>query len=144
MKKITLILLVAMVPFLTVAQISKKTTDTAGKTKRATDKSMLSSYEFMVITGYETRPRAKGKAAGLSSVSADAEAMMKVEGKFLISLDFGGLKSRDNDLLSERRYRTMASATNDLANYGWEFVSANTMLVQGGMIAHYYYMRKEK
>ena len=75
MRNFTLILLLAMVPFLTVAQIGKKTTTG----KRAADKTLLASYEFMVITGYETKPRAKAKSGALNSSSADAEAMMKVE-----------------------------------------------------------------
>ena len=140
MKNLTLILLVAMVPFLTVAQIGKKTTTS----KKAADKISLATYEFLVITGYETKPRAKAKSGGLNSSSADAEAMMKMEGKFAISLDFGGVRNKDNNSLSERKYRTMAQAVNDVASFGWEFVSANTMIVQGGMTAHYYYMRKEK
>tara|TARA_B100001250_G_scaffold40975_1_gene32461 strand:- start:48186 stop:48614 length:429 start_codon:yes stop_codon:yes gene_type:complete len=142
MKNLTLILLLAMAPFLTIAQVGTKGTET-GK-RKADQKTSSASYEFMVITGYETKPRAKSKSGSLNSAAADADAMMKTEGKYAISFDFGGVKSRSNDLLSERRYRTMAAAVNDAANYGWEFISGNAHLVQGGMTAHYYYLRKEK
>ena len=143
MKNLTLILLFAMAPFLTIAQVGTKSTE-AGKRKTDREKTSSASYEFMVITGYETKPRAKSKSGALNSAAADADAMMKTEGKYAISFDFGAVKNRTNDLLSERRYRTMAAAVNDAANYGWEFISGNAHLVQGGMTAHYYYMRKEK
>ena len=49
MKKITLMLLVAMVPFLTMAQKRSK----KGKEKTEKIDNSNASYEFMVITGYE-------------------------------------------------------------------------------------------
>ncbi len=50
MKKITLIMLVAMVPFMTMAQKKSKK---GKKAKIEKVDNSNASYEFMVITGYE-------------------------------------------------------------------------------------------
>ncbi len=140
MKKVTLIMLVAMVPFLTMAQ--KRSNKKASKSEQTNSNA---SYEFMVITGYVVMgPRSSRGAEKINSADAQISTMMKSDGKVYISFDFGGVRSEENNTISENRYKSMAAAVNTAANYGWEFVSANTQLIQGGATAHYYYMRKEK
>ena len=134
-------MLLAMVPFLTMAQ--KRSNKKASKSEQARSNA---SYEFMVITGYVVMPprSARGTADQINSTDAQITTMMKSEGKVMISFDFGGVRTEENNTISENRYKSMAAAVNTAANYGWEFVSANTQLIQGGATAHYYYMRKEK
>ena len=146
MKKITLIMLVAMIPFLTMGQKgSKRASKSTSSTSTEKAQASNASYEFMIITGYVTMPpRSKAKSGQLNSADVDATAMMKLQGKLIVAFDFGGLRSEESTSLSEKRYKSMANAVNSAANFGWEFVSSNTQLMQGGITSHYYYMRRQK
>ena len=132
MKKITLMLLVAMVPFLTMAQKRSK------KAKEKTEKSYNTSFEYMVISGYS-----------LAKVSPKVKGLEKKSpiplNKMIVRFDFGGIKTNDTEKLlkNARNYISMAAAVNGAANYGWEFVSAN-IVKEGKSIVHYYHMRRTK
>ena len=140
MKKITLIMLVAMVPFMTMAQKKSK----KGKKNVAT----VASYEFMTITGYEIMinnadKRIKGGPDQISAPETQLKRIMTTKSRVGIQFDFGGNKSDENILLSENRYKSMSHAVNGAANNGWEFVSSD-VIVSGAVKIHYYYMRKTK
>ena len=143
MKKITLMLLVAMVPFLTMAQKRSK----KGKEKTEKINNSNASYEFMVITGYEITinkdKRIKGGPDQIPSPDTQLKRMMLSNSRVGIQFDFGGNTSDENTLLSENRYRSMSHAVNGAANNGWEFVSSDVIL-SGEVRIHYYYMRKIK
>ncbi|MDP7568223.1 MAG: hypothetical protein QF383_07515 [Flavobacteriales bacterium] len=143
MKKITLMLLVAMVPFLTMAQKRSK----KGKEKTEKINNSNASYEFMVITGYEITinkdKRIKGGPDQIPSPDTQLKRMMLSNSRVGIQFDFGGNTSDENTLLSENRYRSMSHAVNGAANNGWEFVSSD-VIVSGVVKIHYYYMRKTK
>ena len=125
MKKITLIMLVAMVPFLTMAQKRAK-----NKKDKETTENNIASYEFMVITGYEM------------AVSADLAASDNARNAVVkIVFDMGGIK--DSQDFSEMQYRTMAHAVNEVGKTGWRFVNANVVNVEE-LKVHYYYMKREK
>ena len=128
MKKIILIMLVAMVPILTMAQKRSK------KNKTETTNA---SYEFMIITGEMITPAVQ-QTLGSSGNSARGTAP-----KIRVSFDFG---SPTNTLqnLEEQQYRSMAHAVNTVAKQGWQFVNANVVNSGNSKITHYYYMRKEK
>ena len=143
MKKVTLMLLVAMVPFLTMAQKRSK----KGKEKTEKINNSNASYEFMVITGYEITinkdKRIKGGPDQIPSPDTQLKRMMLSNSRVGIQFDFGGNTSDENTLLSENRYRSMSHAVNGAANNGWEFVSSD-VIVSGVVKIHYYYMRKTK
>ena len=144
MKKIVLMMLVAMVPFLTMAQKkSKKSKRNKVETVSATN----SSYEFMTITGYEITTdvdkRIKGGPGQIPTPETQLKRMMTSKSRVGIQFDFGGNASDENTLLSENRYRSMSHAVNGAANNGWEFVSSD-VIVSGVVKIHYYYMRKNK
>ena len=138
-------LLVAMLPFLTIAQKRIKK-DKNTKTEKVAKSN--ATYEFMVITGYEIMidegKRIKGPDQ-IPSPNMQLKMMMKSNGKVMIHFDFGGSKTKENlDLLRlSETYRSMASAVNGAANNGWEFVSSD-VIASGTAKIHYYYMRKNK
>jgi hypothetical protein len=140
MKNITLIMLVAMVPFMTMAQKKSK----KGKKNVAT----VASYEFMTITGYEMMinnvdKRIKGGPDQVPSADTQLKRLMMSTSRIRIQFDFGGNNIDENTLLSENRYKSMSHAVNGAANNGWEFVSSD-VIVSGAVKIHYYYMRRTK
>ena len=138
MKKLTLIMLVAMIPFLTMAQKRSK----KGNKKVET----AASYEFMTITGYEIMTDIDKKIKGPGQIHTpemQLKMMMKSNSNVRIKFDFGGNNSDENMLLSENRYKSMSHAVNGAANNGWEFISSD-VIASGTSKIHYYYMRKDK
>jgi hypothetical protein len=142
MKKIVLMLLVAMVPFLTMAQKRSKKGKNV-KTEKIVDSN--STYNFMVITGYEMTIKAEDTADIKASKSVELKSRKMMKTKMKINFDFGGIKSPENINLMKnaRRYMTMAAAVNGAANEGWEFISANAINGKAGN-THYYYMKRNK
>tara|TARA_B110000483_G_C17797884_1_gene390199 strand:+ start:113 stop:538 length:426 start_codon:yes stop_codon:yes gene_type:complete len=141
MKKIILMMLVAMIPFLTMAQKRSKK-----ENKLKTEKIVKSnsSYEFMIITGHEmTIEEVRGGVK--RAANTEIKEMMKPNSKTIINFDFGRVKTNEISSLLEnaRKYRTMAAAVNAAANEGWEFLSSDIIL-SGKNKIHYYYMKKSK
>ena len=137
MKKITLMLLVAMVPFLTMAQ------------KRSKKASSKLQYEMMVIKGVEV-PFGGMNMEERSDFSPDQaqeyETKIAMEkGKVMVTYDFGNVTNKENTALINLsgRITSMVAAVDALAAKGWQFVSAN--VVPGRSVTtHYYYMRRDK
>ena len=136
--------LVAMVPFLTMAQKRSKKGKKV-KTEKIVESN--SSYDFMVITGYEIafKEEARAEANGTTSSRSVEKDMMKSNSKMVFSFDFGRIKNNGLSSLREnaRSYRTIATAINAAAKEGWDFVSSNVILT-GKDKVHYFYMRKNK
>ena len=132
-------MLVAIVPFLTMAQKRAK----KGKVNAAED--ISAAYEFMVIKGYTVTPPAPEDMAdeleGPNAAEHQAKMMQAV--KIMVVFDFGGIWSEDRITLSENRYKSMAHAVNSAAKYNWEFISASSVNT-GRAIVHDYYMRRKK
>ena len=135
MKKIVLMMLVAMVPFLTMAQKRSKKEKNVKTEKIA---GANSTYNFMVIIGHEMNSKGQLKADLKKPVDVKSK-MTKT--KMIINFDFGGIMSAENVNLMKNasRYITMAAAVNGAADEGWEFISAN--VVNG---THHYYMKRNK
>ena len=142
MKKIVLMLLVATVPFLTMAQKRSKKGKNV-KTEKIVESN--SAYEFMIITGNEMTIKAEVTADVKASKSVELKNRKMMKTKMKINFDFGGIKSPENINLMKnaRRYLTMAAAVNGAANEGWEFISANAINGKAGN-SHYYYMKRNK
>ena len=124
MKKITLMLLVAMVPFLTMAQKGSK-------------------VEYMMIKGIEipmniadTHPGEDVREMALGSISSENV-------KLIIAFDYGDLRNAEVKAMTGKRYRTMMSAVNTAAEKGWEFINSNVISADK-MKIHYYYMKRNK
>jgi len=148
MKKIVLMMLVAMVPFLTMAQKKAKKNKKA-KTEKIVESN--SSYDFMVITGIvkvstlKEQTNSKPLKASNLKVNKGRVNEFRSKTKSKINFDFGGIKNAENINLMKnaRNYTTMASAVNGVANEGWEFISANVINDKAGT-THYYYMKRKK
>ena len=131
-------LLVAMVPFLTMAQ------------KRSKKESSKLQYEMMVIKGVEVPFGGGMNIEDMSNLSPDQAqdyeakiAMEKV--KVMVTYDFGNVTNKENTALINLsgRITSMVAAVDALAAKGWQFVSAN--VVPGRSVTtHYYYMRRDK
>tara|TARA_B110000483_G_scaffold68348_1_gene85374 strand:- start:463 stop:885 length:423 start_codon:yes stop_codon:yes gene_type:complete len=140
MKKIVLMLLVAMVPFLTTAQKRSK------KDKQA--------VEYMVIKGVEfsmDSDEMSNKEIELIAERGDARKMQimrlfKEEVNVIIKFDFGNENNKEISEMkrSAQKYNSMSSAANAAAVQGWEFISANVVNGPVGTTTHYYYMKRNK
>jgi len=123
MKKITLMLLVAMVPFLTMAQKGSK-------------------VEYMMIKGVEVQMNNESSTSGdvremaLGSISSENV-------KLIVAFDYGDLRNAEVKEMMSKRYRTMTSAANAAAEKGWEFINSNVISADK-MTVHYYYMKRNK
>ena len=142
MKKLILLMLVAMIPFLTMAQKRSK------KNKKV-ETETVSSYEFMVISGYQMMTDGDKKTINLSDakdVTTDMKVkrLMQSSAKLIVEFDFGRAGDESIELNEQSRsFRTMAHAVQAAAKRGWEFHSAN-VVVLGSARVHYYYMRRKK
>ena len=141
MKKIVLMMLVAMVPFLTMAQKKAKKKKS---TRTEINEGLNASYEFMVITGYELA-NDKEENRSANSTVASKNNVVRSFSKVVIKFDFGRIKSNQasNLLEDSSNYKTMATAVNAAAKEGWNFVSSD-VVSEGKSKIHYYYMTREK
>ena len=123
MKKITLMLLVAMVPFLNMAQKGSK-------------------VEYMMIKGIEIQMNESADHAG--DVREQALGSITSENvKLIVAFDYGDLRNTEAKEMHGRRFRTMMSAVNTAAEKGWEFINSNVISADK-MKIHYYYMKRNK
>jgi len=144
MKKIVLMMLVAMVPFLTMAQKRSKKGKNV-KTEKIVESN--SSYEFMIITGYEItiEDEVRGGVNRVANADTEIKEMMKSNSKIRVNFDFGRAKTNEiSSLLKDAgKFKTMAAAVNAAANEGWNFLSSDIIL-SGKNKIHYYYMKRNK
>ena len=141
MKKIVLLMLVAMVPFFTMAQKKAKKKKNV---KTEINEGLNASYEFMVITGYELANDKVESRSG-NSPAASRNDVVRPFSKVVIKFDFGRIKANQasNLLENSRSYKTMATAVNAAAKEGWNFVSSD-VVSEGKSKIHYYYMKRDK
>ena len=141
MKKIVLMMLVAMVPFLTMAQKKAKKKK---NTRTEVNEELNASYEFMVITGYELANNQEENRS-VNSPAASKNDVIRNFSKIVIKFDFGRVKPNQisNLLENSPSYKTMATAVNAAAKEGWNFVSSDVVSEGKGKI-HYYYMKRDK
>ena len=148
MKKIVLMMLVAMVPFLTIAQKrSKKGSDQDIEQV----KGLNANVEYMVIKGFEFPIDNEGMdEKELVDITEDVrqiqmKRMIKPQVKLIIAFEFGNQRNKEvSDLIrASNSFRSMSAAANAAAERGWEFVSANVLSASGNT-THYYYMKRKK
>jgi hypothetical protein len=143
MKRLTLIILVAMVPFFTIAQ---------KRSKKNKDKKIenVNVYEFMLITGYQilnsSSPNiSEDEMEGPNGAEMQAKLSMSanMDSRVIVVFDSGGLNKNDEVDLSSQQYKSMSEAVNKAGEYGWEFVNAN-IISEKKIKIHYYYMKRNK
>lgn len=148
MKKIVLMLLVAMVPFLTMAQKRSKKDN-----KQAVEqtKSSKAAVEYMVIKGIEIPMDIEGmdekelNAKGKDALEMQMKRMLKPQVKLVIIFDYGNVRNKEvgEMMRAASTFRSMSAAANAAAERGWEFMSANVM-PNNNTATHYYYMKRKK
>lgn len=146
MKNVIVILLVAMVPFFTMAQ--KRTKENANVSNTGSAKQSGTAY--MVIKGIEI-PDNRGELNNAEEAAANSidkqelaiKNALSPNGKLVVSYDLGGTYPDDasNLMKTASKHRTMASALNAAAVLGWHFESAN-VLILNGYTTHFYYLKK--
>jgi len=141
MKKLVLLMLVVMVPFLTYSQ---------KRTKKGKDTKTETKVNFMIIKGVEVDMTYEGMDADeIKSQSGDDVSLeqmkrhIKPVSRFYFSYDVGSLRNKEVQKLTEssQQFRSMAQAVNASAEYGWEFVNA-TIVIDGAVKIHYYFMKR--
>jgi len=145
MKKIVLMLLVAMVPFLTMAQKRSKKGD-----------SKFVVTEYMIIKGVEISfypNENEGKEFEIDYENIGEEElfhinMMKESNKkssYIINFDYGDVNNNEvgQMMRKAKNILSMSAAVNAAAVNGWEFISANVVNGTVGT-THYYYMKRNK
>ena len=103
----------------------------------------MNLWLYQALKGKLTRMTSR---KGTSEIPSELQIkkLMKAGSQVMINFDFGTRSQANSDLMKNARsYRSMASAVNALANYGWEFVNANVVNL-GTTKAHYYYMKRSK
>ena len=149
MKKLTLLLLVAMVPFLTMAQKKSKKRSKNDKISNSTN--IASAYEFMVIKGAEIdmshREDIDPAEQHASDISSERrmKKLLKPPMRLIVSFEAADMRgSEARNLMSKsNELRTMSAAVKEASSYGWEFINANVFSTKDGLM-HYYYMRRNK
>lgn len=141
MKKLIVIMLVAMIPFITMAQKRSK------KDKKAKQEVKIPTVNFMVITGMDI-------TAAMSKDDIMVEITDNVEGALMrqklrekglkISFDFGTQVPKEmKELIVEaRRLHSMTDAVNVLTKRGWEF-SGSDIQTDENVTYYYYYMQRK-
>ena len=135
MKKLIVIMLVAMVPFITMAQKRSK------KDKNAKQEVKIPTVNFMVIRGVSF---SEGDGADIMTQDIMDQNQRSMHEKIRISFDFGSKPNKGVHKLMEksRGLYSMTDAVNMLSQEGWEFVSAN-IVQQGRVTTYYYYMQRK-
>ena len=127
-------MLVAMVPFITMAQRGKKD-------KKAKQEVKIPTVNFMVIRGVSF---SEGDGADIMTQDIMDQNQKLMHEKISISFDFGSKPNKGVHKLMEksRGLYSMTDAVNMLSQEGWEFVSAN-IVQQGRVTTYYYYMQRK-
>ena len=135
MKKLIVIMLVTMIPFITMAQKRSK------KDKKAKQEVKIPTVNFMVIRGVSF---SEGDGADIMTQDIMDQNQRSMHEKIRISFDFGSKPNKGVHKLMEksRGLYSMTDAVNMLSQEGWEFVSAN-IVQQGRVTTYYYYMQRK-
>jgi hypothetical protein len=135
-------LLVAMVPFFTMAQKrSKKGGNPTEQTKKS-----KANIEYMMIKGIEipmTPPESSHPGEDVREMALGSISSEKI--KLIVAFDYGDIRSEEAKEMrsNSRRFRTMMSAVNVAAEKGWEFINSN-VISEDKIKIHYYYMKRNK
>ena len=142
-------MLIAMVPFLTIAQKRTK----KDKKIEKTDESSDAKVNFMILKGIEAPSTIYDQNAAdqgdqdLETNDISVERLIKSYVKpmshFYFSFDYGDPNSKEAEQLrrASSSFRSMAEAVHHASKYGWEFINS-TIVVDEMITIHYYYMKR--
>ena len=152
MKKLILLMLVAMVPFLTMAQ--KRTKKGKDIKIETTVKSSDEKATFMIIKGVEIdmfemdqvgmdQKEIEDRKRSDITLEGMIQRHSNPSSSFHFSYDIGGESSKESEYLtkSSRGFRSMAQAVHHAQKSGWNFVNS-TIVVDDMITIHYYYMKR--
>lgn len=142
MKNITLLLLVAIVPFLSIAQ--KRSSKKTPAEQEA--KIQLSVYEYMNITGIEQDVvvnEEDGEARGAAGPEVKFIKRLKSKARLFIRFNSGKITPEILEMNKlARECTSMMLALNAATKYGWDLLSSNVVKEDGATVHHMYLRRK--
>ena len=150
MKKIMLMILVATIPFMSIAQKRSKKGSNAKMSKL--DKKTPSEYEYMVIEGVQSTTsddekmmdQAELTARGGASGDIKMKSMIKSKYKHFVRFDTGRITPEQIELNKmARACRHMSDALYQASKLGWEFINASHTS-NDDFITHFYYMKRKR
>ena len=140
MKKITLLILIAIVPFLSIAQkrSSKKTVS------KQEVKVQLSEYEYMNITGLQQDVVVVDNDIS-GAVGPEVRFIQRLKSKARLTIRFNSGKITPEIIELNKLSRectSMMLALNAASKYGWDLLSSNVVKEEGLTVHHMYLRRK--
>ena len=149
MKNILLMILVATIPFMSIAQKrSKKSNAKMGEFVKKSP----SEYEYMVIEGVQSIMSDEEKMMDQDELSArdGARGDMKMKGmikskyKHFVRFDTGKITPEQVELNKMARIcNHMSDALYQASKLGWEFINASH-INNDEFITHFYYMKRKR
>ena len=149
MKNILLMILVATIPFMSIAQKrSKKSNAKMGEFVKKSP----SEYEYMVIEGVQSIMSDEEKMMDQDELSArdGARGDMKMKGmikskyKHFVRFDTGKITPEQVELNKMARSCShMSDALYQASKLGWEFINASHINTDE-YITHFYYMKRKR
>ena len=149
MKNILLMILVATIPFMSIAQKrSKKSNAKMGEFVKKSP----SEYEYMVIEGVQSIMSDEEKMMDQDELSArdGARGDMKMKGmikskyKHFVRFDTGKITPEQVELNKMARTCShMSDALYQASKLGWEFINASH-INNDEFITHFYYMKRKR
>ena len=149
MKNILLMILVATIPFMSIAQKrSKKSNAKMGEFVKKSP----SEYEYMVIEGVQSIMSDEEKMMDQDELSArdGARGDMKMKGmikskyKHFVRFDTGKITPEQVELNKMARTCShMSDALYQASKLGWEFINASH-INSDEFITHFYYMKRKR
>ena len=150
MKKIMLMILVATIPFMSIAQKRSKKGSNAKMSKM--EKKTPSEYEYMIIEGVQSTTSDEEKMMQQDELTArdgakgdvKMKGMIKSKYKHFVRFDTGRITPEQIELNKMARICThMSDALYQASKLGWEFVNASHTSNED-FIMHYYYMKRKR
>ena len=151
MRNILLLILIATIPLMSVAQKRSKKKNTNAKMGEM-KKMLPSEFEYMVITGVQSlesdgerqMPAEELAARGASSGDIKMKGMISSNFKTFVRFDTGKITPEQVELnRMSRACNHMSDALYQASKIGWEFVSASHTS-NDEFITHYYYMKRKR
>ena len=150
MKNILLLILVATIPFMSVAQ--KKTNKKSNARLGEFVKKSPSEYEYMIIQGVQSTSSDNEQMMGQEELAdrADAPAKARMKGmikskyRHFIRIDTGKMSPEQKELNKiAASCFDMTDALFQASKMGWEFVNASHVSNED-LITHYFYMKRKR
>ena len=150
MRNILLLILVATIPLMSVAQKRSKKGSNAKMDKMV--KKSPSEYEYMIIEGVQSTTSDEESmmgedellARGATSSDVKMKGMIKSRYKHFVKFDTGRITPEQVELNKLARVCShMSDALYQASKLGWEFINASHVSNED-FITHFYYMKRKR